>query len=88
MSTSKVWKTNNVSLAAYLAISFSPVNVEWINKSAYWSFEETEELFSSIDDYHENLALVDPKIHNEMVSELKKQMRKVKDDYDKAWGAE
>jgi hypothetical protein len=76
----ETWRTDNVSLAAFLALSFDVLRVEWVNRSVYWVFEESDELISEIDDYHNNLALADPKAMNDMVAEFKRQIFRLRDE--------
>jgi len=80
MKNKTLWRTDNVSLAAFLALTFEVERVEWVNRSVYWLFEESEDLFQSIEDYHDNLALADPKALNDMVAEFKKTIFRLRDE--------
>ena len=73
------WRTDDMSLAAFLAIKFPVLSVEWHGNSCYWFFEDSDELADEVSDYAGDIAKVNPREHSSMVGRLKREMFSVKE---------
>jgi len=80
----KVFSTDNMALAAYLSINGQEiVGTTWrggrLRQKCYWEFNNTYELEDLVSDFALGDALVDPKLFNERILELKQDMFHEKD---------
>lgn len=79
---SNLWRTDDMSLAAFLMVdrddetgeAFEMLYSEWDGKSCFWYFNESPELSAAVADYFGGTALVDPRHHSVTVARLKRDM--------------
>lgn len=79
----ELWKTDNMSLAAYLKLNVPLVKTEWNNsgdrRSCYWFFEDTEFLADLVTEFMGGEASVDPREYNSTIAGMKKEMFSLED---------
>lgn len=77
----ELFKTNDMSMAAFLSLSTEPLRVEWNDKdnSCYWYFQDTVELSDLVTDFSGGKASVDPKVYSYRYAQMKKDMFALKD---------
>lgn len=78
MTHKDLWETGDMSLAVFLSMYVTLVNMEWrISKnrsSCYWLFKDTDQLHELIWQFNNDDALVSPKRFNENVGAMKRKM--------------
>lgn len=81
MAEKKLWKTNDMSLAAFLSLHAEPEDAVWDVKdnTVYWFFFETPELTALVASFSGNQAQVDPKVYSYRYAQMKKDMFAIKD---------
>lgn len=79
--TSVLFKTNDMSLAAYLCLHKEPVQCEWNHRtnSCYWFFTDGDGLDELVTAYSGGQARVDPKEYSYHYAQLKKSMNALRD---------
>lgn len=77
----KLFKTNDMSLAAFLMLHKPAVKCEWNfnTNSCYWYFPQDAELDKLVTSYSGSTALVDPKEYSYHYAQLKKSMNALRD---------
>lgn len=78
-----LWKTNDMSLAAFLVLHSEPVRSEWSvqDNTCYWYFADSQELAALVSSFSGNQALVDPKVYSYRYAQMKKEMFALKDSH-------
>lgn len=71
MSSRELFKTDNMSLAAFLHMSRPIVRTEWRGRTCSWLFEKADGMQSQIDEFLRGDARVDPVQYNDSYSKLK-----------------
>lgn len=74
----QTWKTDSMSLAAYLSLYFPIVDVLYEEGqrrgSFYWHFDDCQELADAVADFVGGIALVNPREYNDAVAQVKREM--------------
>lgn len=74
------FKTDDLNLAAWLAMNHPIVEVEWRGPTAYWCFEPDEQLEDDVLAFNfEEEALVHPRPYAEKITQLKREVGRARD---------
>lgn len=75
-----MFRTDDLNLAAFLALSHPIVDVEWRGTTAYWLFQANEDLEDDVLAYNfEDQWLVHPRPYAEMITQLKRDVGRQRD---------
>jgi len=68
------WKTDDITLAAWLMMHFDLNGTKWIGRKCYWMFDDTDELADRVSDYVGGFAEGNLKEYNSIIAALKRDM--------------
>lgn len=70
----QTWKTDDVTLAAFLKMHVPCVGTEWDSDKCFWVFDDTDELADHVSDYIGGQAEGNLKEYNSIIASLKREM--------------
>lgn len=75
------WRTGDTALAAFLITKeHECIKMEWEVDSCYFTFAENDDMLDLVVEFMGDEALVNPRTYNLALSNLRKQMFRVRDE--------